>query len=170
MNVWSPLSSLPIMNFLVKLLSTHATIAKILHATGTTETIETMFRDREELRFLAADGSTDLEQLFITGVLTEMIDLRSIAALLLYVALSPLPDSRTWNSLHSEAKFHILQVEGRHATFRNFLLRIGHLNDSMGTQAGMASVLQLWGEIAYLPTISRSEQKAPGQAMPSRAE
>ncbi|KAJ9221356.1 hypothetical protein DTO271D3_8998 [Paecilomyces variotii] len=40
------------------LLSTHATIAKILHASGKAESIDEILRDRSELRCLAPDGST----------------------------------------------------------------------------------------------------------------
>ncbi|KAG5295952.1 hypothetical protein I7I50_08889 [Histoplasma capsulatum G186AR] len=47
------------------LLGTHAAVAKILHATGMAETIEKILRDREELLFLAEDGSTDLKRLLL---------------------------------------------------------------------------------------------------------
>ncbi|KLJ07872.1 hypothetical protein EMPG_16654 [Blastomyces silverae] len=42
------------------LLSAHAAVARILHATGMARIIDQIFRDREELRCLAEDGSTDI--------------------------------------------------------------------------------------------------------------
>ncbi|OJD12269.1 hypothetical protein ACJ73_09384 [Blastomyces percursus] len=45
------------------LLSAHAAVAGILHATGMARTIDQIFRDREELPCLAADGCTNIWQL-----------------------------------------------------------------------------------------------------------
>ncbi|KAL2012062.1 hypothetical protein VTN00DRAFT_4780 [Thermoascus crustaceus] len=45
------------------LLDTHAAIAKILHLSGKAEDIDRILRDREHIRCLASDGSTDLEKL-----------------------------------------------------------------------------------------------------------
>ncbi|KAG5290353.1 hypothetical protein I7I50_00078 [Histoplasma capsulatum G186AR] len=45
------------------LLSTHAAVARILHATGMARTIDQILRDREELSCLAEDGSTDIGQI-----------------------------------------------------------------------------------------------------------
>jgi hypothetical protein len=42
------------------LLETHATIARIFHASGKAEHIETILRDRDETKCLAPDGSTDV--------------------------------------------------------------------------------------------------------------
>ncbi|KKA21462.1 hypothetical protein T310_4497 [Rasamsonia emersonii CBS 393.64] len=47
------------------LLKVHAAIAKILHASGKAEDIERILRDREEIRCLAPDGSTDVESLLL---------------------------------------------------------------------------------------------------------
>ncbi|EGC45183.1 conserved hypothetical protein [Histoplasma capsulatum var. duboisii H88] len=45
------------------LLSTHAAVARIQHATGMARTIDQILRDREELSCLAEDGSTDIGQI-----------------------------------------------------------------------------------------------------------
>lgn len=45
------------------LLSTHAAVARILHATGMAKTIDQILRDREELSCLAEDGSTGIGQI-----------------------------------------------------------------------------------------------------------
>ncbi|KAL1867003.1 hypothetical protein Plec18167_008794 [Paecilomyces lecythidis] len=45
------------------LLQTHAAIAKIYHASGMAESIEKVLKNDKELRQLAGDGSTDLEQI-----------------------------------------------------------------------------------------------------------
>ncbi|KAJ9318679.1 hypothetical protein DTO271D3_1341 [Paecilomyces variotii] len=45
------------------LLETHAAIAQIYHASGRAETIDHILEDRESLRQLSADGSTDIQQI-----------------------------------------------------------------------------------------------------------
>ncbi|KAJ9374430.1 hypothetical protein DTO282F9_1425 [Paecilomyces variotii] len=47
------------------LLDTHAVIARILHASGKAEEIDKIFQEREQIRCLAADGSTDLQRLLL---------------------------------------------------------------------------------------------------------
>ncbi|KAF8449896.1 hypothetical protein BDZ91DRAFT_669441 [Kalaharituber pfeilii] len=47
------------------LLETHAAVAKVLHLTGMGEHIDRVFREREDLRCLAADGSTDVGRLML---------------------------------------------------------------------------------------------------------
>jgi hypothetical protein len=41
------------------LLECHWAVATILHMTGAAETIERLLRDKEEIRVLASDGSTE---------------------------------------------------------------------------------------------------------------
>lgn len=45
------------------LLQTHAALAKILHASGTAEYIDEIMEEREELRCLASNGSTNVQRL-----------------------------------------------------------------------------------------------------------
>lgn len=45
------------------LLATHAAVAQILHASGMAEYVDKILDDREEIRQLSADGSTDLDRL-----------------------------------------------------------------------------------------------------------
>ncbi|KAF8470753.1 hypothetical protein BDZ91DRAFT_549653 [Kalaharituber pfeilii] len=45
----------------------HASIAQILHASGMGEYLEKLLRDRELCRFLAPDGTTDIESLFMVS-------------------------------------------------------------------------------------------------------
>lgn len=47
------------------ILEAHAAVARILNATGMGEKIEDTLRDREELRCLATDGSTDVHSLLL---------------------------------------------------------------------------------------------------------
>jgi hypothetical protein len=48
------------------LFEAHATVAKILHARGPLgEYVEKVLRDRESVRCLAADGSTDIQSLLL---------------------------------------------------------------------------------------------------------
>jgi len=47
------------------LFEAHATVAKILHARGLGEYVEKVLRDRESVRCLAADGSTDIQSLLL---------------------------------------------------------------------------------------------------------
>lgn len=47
------------------ILEVHAVIARILHATGMGARIEDILREREEMKFLASDGSTDVRSLLI---------------------------------------------------------------------------------------------------------
>ena len=42
------------------LLRLHAAVAKILYLTGMGEEIDELLRDRESIRYLARDGSTDV--------------------------------------------------------------------------------------------------------------
>jgi hypothetical protein len=57
----NPLVALP----RVALFEAHATVAKILHARGLGEYVEKVLRDRESVRCLAADGSTDIQSLLL---------------------------------------------------------------------------------------------------------
>lgn len=47
------------------LLEVHASIARILHATGMGELIERILRERDEIGQCAANGSTELERLLV---------------------------------------------------------------------------------------------------------
>lgn len=47
------------------LLGIHATLARVMHASGMGERIEKIIRDRETLRCLAPDGSTDVNSFLI---------------------------------------------------------------------------------------------------------
>ncbi|KAK2741484.1 hypothetical protein FQN57_005617 [Myotisia sp. PD_48] len=47
------------------ILEAHACLSKILHASGEGERIEQIFREREEIRCLAEDGSTNVENLLL---------------------------------------------------------------------------------------------------------
>jgi len=44
------------------LLETHAALAKILHASGMAEYIDRIMEEREEIRCLESDGSTDIQR------------------------------------------------------------------------------------------------------------
>ena len=45
------------------LLQTHAALAKILHASGMAEHIDKVMEERDEIRGLAGDGSTNIQKL-----------------------------------------------------------------------------------------------------------
>jgi hypothetical protein len=47
------------------ILQTHASLAKILHASGMAETIHKIMEEREELQYLASDGSTNIQRLLL---------------------------------------------------------------------------------------------------------
>jgi len=47
------------------LLGAHAAIAKVLHATGLGEAIDKIMEEREDIRCLASDGTTDVEALLL---------------------------------------------------------------------------------------------------------
>lgn len=46
-----------------ELLEVHATIAKILHASGRADRLEKIMRDREQIGCLAPNGGTDIQSL-----------------------------------------------------------------------------------------------------------
>lgn len=52
------------------ILNTHAALAKILHASGKGEQIDKVMRDEDQLRCMAADGSTDILRLYIARELS----------------------------------------------------------------------------------------------------
>lgn len=52
------------------ILNTHAALAMILHASGKGEQIDKVMRDEDQLRCMAADGSTDILRLYIARELS----------------------------------------------------------------------------------------------------
>lgn len=48
-----------------RLLEVHAAIARVLHASGSAEYIDKVLRDREDIRCLATDGSTDIAAMLL---------------------------------------------------------------------------------------------------------